>query len=243
MPAPPSGVLFRDIQGGQILGTRPLEHVLADFLTKLSTEEKARRLRKAVASHYRRAAKNEVKQQAKELRGSSKTAVHREIESEDEDEHHVNVSNANIDTAPSGVHRDGTPTFSLEALSPNGCAAFNPYNGIEDDEEVASQVLTSMLLARHQQLQDESTTTTSDTSKAPTSPRVSPPGSPLPPSSPPPASSPQEHRVRKTKGWASPGEWDDPGSPLPTSAYERMPWPRLFKRFWGARGDAELDAD
>jgi hypothetical protein len=70
--------------------------------------------------------------------------------------------------------------------------------------------------------------------------------SPLPPSSPPPPSSPeltpQRHQV-KSRAWASPPEWDDPGSPLPQSAYERMPWPRLFKSLFGVKGDAESDAE
>ncbi|KAJ6522118.1 hypothetical protein DFH09DRAFT_1097367 [Mycena vulgaris] len=74
-------------------------------------------------------------------------------------------------------------------------------------------------------------------------------GDSLPPSSPPPIS-PADSRAAakmmppgKSGGWVSPGEWDHPGSPLPSSAYERMPWPRLFKSLFGHKGDSEPDAD
>ncbi|KAJ7271756.1 hypothetical protein C8J57DRAFT_1226332 [Mycena rebaudengoi] len=62
--------------------------------------------------------------------------------------------------------------------------------------------------------------------------------SPLPPSSPPlsppPASpkTPSEALEHSRRSWVSPGEWDDPGSPLPSRVYNRMQWPELFQRLW-----------
>ncbi|KAJ6523892.1 hypothetical protein DFH09DRAFT_1096391 [Mycena vulgaris] len=73
------------------------------------------------------------------------------------------------------------------------------------------------------------------------------------PSSPPPISptTPKHRRGHReipahtSRAWASPGEWDDPGpgSPLPSSTYEHMPWPTLFKGLFGPKGDAQLDTD
>ncbi|KAJ7689140.1 hypothetical protein B0H17DRAFT_1135190 [Mycena rosella] len=66
-----------------------------------------------------------------------------------------------------------------------------------------------------------------------------PPFSPLPPSSPPSPETPPQRAPHRA--WASPEEWDDPGSPLPPSAYERMPWARLF--VFGPKGGPDPDAD
>ncbi|KAJ6595063.1 hypothetical protein DFH09DRAFT_1072892 [Mycena vulgaris] len=93
-----------------------------------------------------------------------------------------------------------------------------------DDEEAASQVLASMLLACQTEIEPPARIERAQFD------------SPLPPSSPPPASSPEvspQRHQHKSRAWASPPEWDDPGSPLPQSAYERMPWPRLFKSLFG----------
>ncbi|KAJ7433334.1 hypothetical protein FB451DRAFT_1196248 [Mycena latifolia] len=143
---------------------------------------------------------------------------------------------------------DHTPTLS--ELEHNTRRPTSATASVEENEQMASEVLTSMLLARQRQTQDESQTAGVTTPQRWTSlERAAPPTlSPLPPSSPLPESpEPSVHRRQgippRKGGWVLPGEWDDPGSPLPSSAYDRMLWPRLFRRFFGPKGDSEPDAE
>ncbi|KAJ6556862.1 hypothetical protein DFH09DRAFT_1317796 [Mycena vulgaris] len=119
----------------------------------------------------------------------------------------------------------------------------NTLDASFEDEEMVSQVLTSMYLARQQQMEqaaggdlEYNCRTPSHSSKTPA----------LPPSSPPSASSADAHHRGRPlvprKSWVSPGEWDEPASSSP-HAYERMPWSRLFKSLFGPKEDAEPDAE
>ncbi|KAJ7090007.1 hypothetical protein C8R44DRAFT_751251 [Mycena epipterygia] len=200
----------------------------SDYEPRPSKEEKARRAGKAVATHYRRhpAARERKKQGVRAARAAKKNDK-REWEWDRSREVEV-------------------PVPSTSRLEVEGGARHQTNLEISDPgEEVASRVLTSMpdnaetekaaeMFATPQrgrkQREVGGTTTPCEFSA-------------LPPSSPPPASPEVPQRPQVSRSWVSPGEWDDPGSPLPSSAYERMPWPRLFKSLFGPKGDAEPDEE
>ncbi|KAJ7105148.1 hypothetical protein C8R44DRAFT_740065 [Mycena epipterygia] len=158
-----------------MVGSRKDRKGSEEFEPNVSKAEKARRARKATASHYRR---------NPDARKKKKLAVK---------------------TAREGKRRARPGTEpEPEPVKNSMCK--------DKDEEVASQVLTSMYLARQREAQTLSTTPQRQR-------RPSPTGTPLPPSSPPPLSSPEATaappRPVKVRGWVSPGEWEAPGSPLP----------------------------
>ncbi|KAJ7107442.1 hypothetical protein C8R44DRAFT_744634 [Mycena epipterygia] len=200
----------------------------SDYEPRPSKEEKARRARKAVATHYRRhpAARERKKQGVRAARAAKKNDKHewdrsREVE---------------------------VPVPSTSRLEVEGGARHQTNLEISDPgEEVASRVLTSMYRARQRETKKaaEMFATPQRGRKQREVGGTTTPCefSPLPPSSPPPASPEVPQRPQVSRSWVSPGEWDDPGSPLPSSTYERMPWPRLFKSLFGPKGDAEPDEE
>ncbi|KAJ7141043.1 hypothetical protein C8R44DRAFT_866705 [Mycena epipterygia] len=199
----------------------------SDYEPIPSKEEKARRERKAVATHYRRhpAAREKKKQGVRAARAAKKNDKpewdrSREVE--------VPVPSTRLEVEGGARHQT-----NLERSDP--------------DEEVASRVLTSMYRARQRETEKAAemlATPQRGREQREVSETTTPcEFSPLPPSSPPPASPEVPQQPPVSRSWVSPGEWEDPGSPLPNSAYERMPWPRLFKSLFGPKGDAEPDEE
>ncbi|KAJ7136895.1 hypothetical protein C8R44DRAFT_728839 [Mycena epipterygia] len=184
-------------------GSRKQREESSEFEPGMSKEEKAKRARKATASHYRR---------NPEAREKKKLA---------------------IKVARAAKKKNGCqprPRKEQEPALAEGTIG-ELAGSVGSDEEVASQVLTSMYLARQHETENILATPKRerDLGRA---------FSPLPPASSPEAAIPPLRPV-KSRGWVSPGEWDDPGSPLPNSAYQRMSWPRLFRSLFGSKGDVE----
>ncbi|KAJ6524636.1 hypothetical protein DFH09DRAFT_1096042 [Mycena vulgaris] len=264
--------------GTRTTGSRKAQEGSSSYKPRLSEAEKKKRAREAVARHYRNnpelREKNKLAKRA--LRAAKKLAKRKwdppkkakearmEILSDEEipttDKEHEDMEEyLKFATQICGPR---TPSPTISEMCGVAFDTDLPEN-LEtrgQDEAVASQVLTSMYLARRHQMEtltvgSGSTTRVLDVHGL-TTPKRSVraglehrKGDSLPPSSPPPISPADSHaapkmmRPGKSGGWVSPGEWDDPGSPLPSSAYERMPWPRLFKSLFGHKGDAEPDAD
>ncbi|KAJ6511619.1 hypothetical protein DFH09DRAFT_1100374 [Mycena vulgaris] len=269
--------LLPPTMGTRTVGSRKSQEGSSSYKPRLSEAEKAKRARKAVATHYRN--HPELREKNKLAKRASRAAkklakrkwdppkkqkvVTEEIISSDEE---ILTSDEGYLKFTPRICGPQTPSPTVSELCGVPFAA-DPPNDLEtrgEDKEVASQVLTSMYLARQHQMESLSAESNSGTCAlgvhgligALTTPkhngragRESSKGDSLPPSSPPPISPAdprQAHQViapGKSGGWVSPGEWDDPGSPLPSSAYERMPWPQLFKSLFGPKGDAEPDAD
>ncbi|KAJ7906475.1 hypothetical protein B0H13DRAFT_1880540 [Mycena leptocephala] len=126
-----------------------------------------------------------------------------------------------------------------------------------EDEVIASQVLSSMYLARKLEDQREERRTIGHGTRESGPARVLHDWSPLPPSLPPPPSTPDTPEFRQAMPdnpeWrqATPPEssaqinqaltleWDGPESPLPRHALERMPWRQLFQRWAGGEGGTQ----
>ncbi|KAJ6466183.1 hypothetical protein DFH09DRAFT_1112381 [Mycena vulgaris] len=269
--------------GTRTVGSRKSQESSSSYKPRLSEAEKAKRARKAVATHYRN--HPELREKNKLAKRASRAAkklakrkwdppkkqkvVTEEIMSSDEeiltsDEEHEDLEEYPKFDSPIRGPRTPSPTVSELCGVPFDADPPNNSEPQGEDEEVASQVLTSMYLARQHQMQSLSVGSHSGTralgvhrlTGTLTTPkcdgragREPSEGDSLPPSSPPPISPADPRQARqviapeKSGGWVSPGEWDEPGSPLPSSAYERMPWPRLFKSLFGTKGDAEPDAD
>ncbi|KAJ7093336.1 hypothetical protein B0H15DRAFT_947474 [Mycena belliarum] len=230
-----------------------------------SPEERKIRARRSLAAHYRRsAAARELKNQRtrewrllkklerqKAKRSWDEPRAKKAVEVESEDEEGVDDEMERMSSPATGNPRERTPTLQeidVEQDSPREPLGWE--GEIEEDEELASQVLTTMLLERQRESRTRTPPREATTMAAAETRACLPPGtqrprwSPLPPSSPPPPSSPEETEDHgpaqpKRRGWVSPGEWDEPGSPLP-SGVGRMPWPQLFKR-WARKGDAGRD--
>ncbi|KAJ6491880.1 hypothetical protein DFH09DRAFT_1453147 [Mycena vulgaris] len=244
--------------GTRTVGSRKSQEGSSSYKPRLSEAEKAKCARKAVATHYRN--HPELREKNKLAKRASRAAkklakrkwdppkkqkvVTEEIMSSDEeiptsDEEHEDTEKY-FKFAPR-ICSPRTPSPTVSELCGVAFDA-NPPNDLEtrgEDEEVASQVLTSMYLARQHQMKNLSAGSDSgtralgihDLTGALTTPkrggragRELSKGDSLPPSSLPPIS--PAHRViapGKSGVWVSPGEWDDPGSPLLNSAYERMP--------------------
>ncbi|KAJ7827918.1 hypothetical protein B0H13DRAFT_1917403 [Mycena leptocephala] len=160
---------------------------------------------------------------------------------------------------PSGWTREYSPTVSdfdgggsHRPQSPGRLVAIPG-----EDEAIASQVLSSMYLARKLEDQREERRTIGHGTRESGPARVPQDWSPLPPSLPPPPSTPDTSELRQatpdSPEWrqATPPEgsaqinqavtpeWDGPESPLPRGAFERMPWRQLFQRWAGGEGGTQ----
>ncbi|KAJ7079706.1 hypothetical protein C8R44DRAFT_754586 [Mycena epipterygia] len=191
----------------------------SDYEPRPSKEEKARRARKAVATHYRRhpAARERKKtggESGKGGRGAS-----------------PKYKSCNILADwKSRAGRATRPIWNIGSGRGGGISRADFYvPGPTTRDGKAAEMFATPQRGRKQR-EVGGTTTPCEFSA-------------LPPSSPPPASPEVPQRPQVSRSWVSPGEWDDPGSPLPSSAYERMPWPRLFKSLFGPKGDAEPDEE
>ncbi|KAJ6484286.1 hypothetical protein DFH09DRAFT_1106603 [Mycena vulgaris] len=227
------------------------------YQPSLSKEEKAERNRKAVAAHYRKnpEMREKKKMQMREARQSAAKKLAKRKWDSPKKQKEVSMSIPSGDPEPGSEDWDmeeylkfARPIMGARPPSPT-CSELGDEPGTmeprDEDEAVASQVLSSMFLARQQQIQMQDSPVNCTTPSRNSRRRHETP--PLPPSSAPSASPAGPQRPSQAnkkvprKSWVSPGEWDDPGSPLPSSAYERMPWPRLFNSLFGPKGDAEPD--
>ncbi|KAJ7096551.1 hypothetical protein B0H15DRAFT_946023 [Mycena belliarum] len=215
----------------------------------LSQERRSTRTQKSKDTRMaHRLLKKSERQNAKRSWDKPRTKKAVEVESEDEE---VDDEMERMSSPATGNPRERTPTLQEIDVEQDSPRAPLGWEGeIEEDEELASQVLTTMLLERQRESRTRTPPREATTMAAAETRACLPPGtqrprwSPLPPSSPPPPSSPEETEHHgpaqpKRRGWVSPGEWDEPGSPLP-SGVGRMSWRHLFKR-WARKGDAGRD--
>ncbi|KAJ7260060.1 hypothetical protein C8J57DRAFT_1233080 [Mycena rebaudengoi] len=212
------------------------------FRPKLSDEERRRRGREATKAHYHSAAKKLAKrkwdppkkewpQKHKQMQpltaeghvhylilNSCQPGIYRELDSSIFNEIGLQrdaEERLNSEESEADLHhtRPATPTF--RELDGSGLVDTTVVSAI--NEAIVSQALLDMAGQKKpaQALPSRSVLPMNEA------------WSPLPPSSPPPASPIAIEEGCRRKSWVSPGEWEDPGSPLPNSADERMPWPYI----------------
>ncbi|KAJ6601125.1 hypothetical protein DFH09DRAFT_1069802 [Mycena vulgaris] len=251
------GSFLPTIMGSRTAPSRKTLEESSTYKPRLSKEEKAKRARSAVAAHYRNnpEMREKKKMQMREAHTAKKLAKRKWDPPKRPKEHSkvvcrnrdISGSDGDNGEAPASAAEDEQMeylmTFKSEMMGDQSADESNTLEASVEDEEVASQVLTSMYMARQQQMQEAAGGDLGYNYRRPSHSSKTPV---LPPSSPPPPSPEDIHHRRPPvprKSWVSPGEWDEPGSPLPHGAYERMPWPRLFKSLFGLKGDAEPDAE
>ncbi|KAJ7431725.1 hypothetical protein FB451DRAFT_1381386 [Mycena latifolia] len=242
-----------DIQGANVNQTynNDQAYLLTTMGVRKPGSRGSRKIQEELAEYKPRATKKGTtrgkKRQGEPSQEEKEAANLIEVESEEEETEKFPIRRSARQSTPtlSEIEREDCP----ESIGADLEIVF------QDDEEAASQVLASMLLERQRE-EENLSATNANTHTPPRAHRHHSPGgaqeapvgpvwSPLPPSSPPPESPDALRSVGgpRKRGWVSPGEWEEPGSPLPSSAYERMPWPWLFSRLFGPKGDSEPDAD
>ncbi|KAJ6597139.1 hypothetical protein DFH09DRAFT_1072045 [Mycena vulgaris] len=241
--------------------TAPSRKTLEESSTykpRLSKEEKAKRTRNAVAAHYRKLLAEDTSQQPRNARekkdvdegGTAKKLAKRKWDPPKRRKEHSKgtCSDGDDEETPEFAAADKTTEYrprerSLTVSEMMGDQSADESNTLDasfEDEEMVSQVLTSM---RGSSKWNKLLAVTRNTIVGLPSHSSRTPA--LPSSSLSASSADAHHRGRPLvprKSWVSPGEWDEPASPSP-HAYERMPWPRLFKSLFGPKGDAEPDAE
>ncbi|KAJ6457577.1 hypothetical protein DFH09DRAFT_1349564 [Mycena vulgaris] len=212
------------------VGSRKSQESSSSYKPRLSEAEKAKRARKAVATHYRN--HPELREKNKLAKRASRAAkklakrkwdppkkqkvVTEEIMSDEEiltsDEEHEDLEEYPKFDSPIRGPRTPSPTVSELCGVPFDADPPNNSEPQGEDEEVASQVLTSMYLARQHQMQSLSVGSHSGTralgvhrlTGTLTTPkcdgragREPSEGDSLPPSSPPPISPADPRQARQ----------------------------------------------